>query len=88
MEWVKGEMRFLMCSPVRIDFSNKGDGYREINEFTVGHADFERLRKSKRRESIHQSTSTLDCAMFFRVKKLTAPSYTPLGLNSCGAVTV
>ena len=43
------EVWFLACLPVRIDFTNKGHGDREIDEFTVGHADFERLGDNKRR---------------------------------------
>lgn len=73
-EWVKGETSCSICSPVRIDFSNKGHGDREIDEFTIGHADFERLCQSERREVSYQRASTLDCDMFFKVKKLTAPS--------------
>jgi hypothetical protein len=81
-------MQLLMCSPVRIDFSDQGHGDREIDEFTIGHSDFKRLGQDKRRDFIYESASTFDCDIFLRVKKLTAPSYTPLGLNSWGAVTV
>lgn len=42
-EWVKVRNAGIVRSPVRIDFSNEIHGDREIDEFTVGHADFEGL---------------------------------------------
>jgi len=77
-----------MCSPVWVDSSDEVHGDRVINEVSIGHADLECLRQNERRIFLCQNASTLDWDIFFKVKKLTAPSNTPLGLNSCGAVTV
>lgn len=75
-----------MCSPVGVDFSDEGHGDREIDEFAVGHADFERLGQSERRDFVYPKRKHLGLWHVLQGEKVDGTIvYTPrIELLRCG----